>query len=85
VIGSDDVVLDPAGHEVCRDEIRAPLTPTEFRVLGRLVAAPGQAVRRHELIAAGWPHGAIVSENTLDSYVRRLDRPHQDGAGRHAR
>ena len=72
VIGLDDVVLDPASHEVCRGKSRAALTPTEFRVLGRLVSAPGQAVRRQALIAAGWPHGAIVSENTLDSYVRRL-------------
>ena len=23
-------------------------------------------------MAAGWPDGAMVSENTLDSYVRRL-------------
>lgn len=72
VIGSDDVVLDPASHEVRRGEIRTALTPTEFRLLGRLVSAPGQAIRRHALIGAGWPHGAIVSENTLDSYVRRL-------------
>ncbi|WP_202878550.1 winged helix-turn-helix domain-containing protein [Kribbella jejuensis] len=24
------------------------------------------------MVAAGWPHGAQVSENTLDSYLRRL-------------
>lgn len=29
-------------------------------------------MRRDALIAAGWPHGALVSDNTLDSFVRRL-------------
>ena len=23
-------------------------------------------------MAAAWPHGAMVSDNTLDSYVRRI-------------
>jgi two-component system response regulator MprA len=48
------------------------LTPTEFRLLARLLTAPGQVVRRHALVAAAWPTGAIVHENTLDSYVRRI-------------
>jgi len=33
---------------------------------------PGQVVRRRALVAAGWPDGAMVSDNTLDSYVRRI-------------
>jgi two-component system response regulator MprA len=31
-------------------------------------------VRRRDLVRAGWPHGAIVRENTLDAYVARLRR-----------
>ena len=50
------------------------LTPTEFRVLAALVARPGEVVRRRELVAAAWPDGAIVNENTLDAYVGRLRR-----------
>ena len=68
----DEVVLDPASHEVRRGDEGAALTPTEFRLLGRLISVPGEVVRRHALLAAGWPHGAYVSENTLDSYLRRL-------------
>jgi two-component system response regulator MprA len=67
-----EVVLDPAKHVVTYDSVSQSLTPTEFRLLGRLIAAQGDAVRRHALIAAGWPHGAYVSDNTLDSFVRRL-------------
>jgi two-component system response regulator MprA len=66
------VVLDPARHVVTYDATSESLTPTEFRLLGRLIASQGEAVRRHTLVAAGWPHGAQVSDNTLDSFVRRL-------------
>jgi two-component system, OmpR family, response regulator len=31
-------------------------------------------VRRRELISAAWPDGAIVHDNTLDTYVGRLRR-----------
>ncbi|MFF0087797.1 response regulator transcription factor [Streptomyces canus] len=66
------VVLDPAKHVVIHGSTSESLTPTEFRLLGRLIASQGDAVRRHTLVAAGWPHGAQVSDNTLDSYIRRL-------------
>ena len=36
------------------------------------MSEPATVVRRRSLIAAAWPHGAMVSDNTLDSYVRRL-------------
>ncbi|HZX09109.1 response regulator transcription factor [Kribbella sp.] len=71
-VTADGVALDPASHEVRRGTDGESLTPTEFRLLGRLISVPGEVVRRHALIAAGWPHGAYVSENTLDSYLRRL-------------
>jgi len=48
------------------------LTPTEFRLLAALAARPGAVLRRHELVAAGWPEGAIVHDNTLDAYVARI-------------
>lgn len=48
------------------------LTPTEFRLLAALAAKPGVVVRRRAVVAAAWPDGAIVSENTIDSYIRRI-------------
>ncbi len=51
-----------------------PLTPTEFRLLARLLANPAEAVRRRDLVRAGWSHGAFVRENTLDAYIARLRR-----------
>ena len=66
--------LDPVAHAVARGEVTVRLTPTEFRLLARLLARPGEAVRRRALIAAAWPNGAIVRDNTLDAYVARLRR-----------
>ncbi|HST17387.1 MAG TPA: response regulator transcription factor [Gaiellaceae bacterium] len=66
--------LDPVAHAVVTHGKRIPLTPTEFRLLARLAATPGEAVRRRELVQAAWPHGALVRENTLDAYVARLRR-----------
>jgi two-component system, OmpR family, response regulator len=66
--------LDPLSHSVTANGVEAALTPTEFRLLARLLTRPGEAVRRRDLVRAGWPHGAIVRENTLDAYVARLRR-----------
>ncbi len=69
-----DLRLDPLAHEAQAKGASTSLTPTEFRLLGALACRPGEAVRRRELIAAAWPDGAIVHDNTLDVYVRRLRR-----------
>ena len=71
-IVAGDLRLDPAVHAVASGEITVPLTPTEFRLLGALIARHGETVRRRELIAAGWPNGAIVHDNTLDVYLGRM-------------
>jgi DNA-binding response OmpR family regulator len=66
--------LDPAGHGLHGPAGRQALTPTEYRLLAALMAAPGEVVRRRALVLAGWPHGESVAENTLDQYVARLRR-----------
>jgi two-component system, OmpR family, response regulator len=72
------LVLDPARHALRLGDASAPLTPTEFRLLAALAARPGEVVRRHELISAAWPAGAIVHDNTLDTYLGRLRRKLRD-------
>ncbi|NLO27787.1 MAG: response regulator transcription factor [Actinobacteria bacterium] len=68
------LILDPAKHAVTCGDVTAPLTPTEFRLLAKLAASPGEAIRRRALIETGWPHGAVVYDNTLDAYIARLRR-----------
>jgi len=78
--GSDGAIeaaglrLDPVAHAVGDGNATVALTPTEFRLLAKLLRRPGEAVRRRDLARAGWPHGAIVRDNTLDAYVARLRR-----------
>ena len=48
------------------------LTPTEFRMLAAITSRPGEVVRRRAVVAAAWPNGGMVSENTVDSYIRRI-------------
>lgn len=66
--------LDPAAHAVLAGEARVELTPTEFRLLALLGARAGEAVRRRDLVRAGWPRGAIVHDNSLDAHLARIRR-----------
>ena len=66
--------LDPVAHAAFLGDERIALTPTEFRLLARLVSSPGEAVRRRDLVRTAWPYGARVRDNTLDAYVARLRR-----------
>ena len=74
VIEAGGLRLDPLAHSVSCGSSSTSLTPTEFKLLARLLGRPGEAVRRRDLVRAGWPHGAIVHDNTLDTYVARLRR-----------
>jgi two-component system OmpR family response regulator len=66
------LTLNPDRLSVSADGRETTLTPTEFRLLAAIAADPGTVTRRRAAVAAAWPDGAIVNENTIDSYVRRL-------------
>ncbi|HWJ11912.1 MAG TPA: response regulator transcription factor [Nocardioides sp.] len=66
------LVLDPLTHAVHFGAASAALTPTEFRMLAAITSRAGEVVRRSSVVAAAWPDGAVVSDNTVDSFVRRL-------------
>jgi two-component system response regulator MprA len=78
------LALDPAAHAIVGARGTVSLTPTEFRLLGALAARPGEVVRRSSLIAAGWPEGAIVHDNTLDAYLARIRRKLRDAGASEA-
>jgi two-component system OmpR family response regulator len=66
------LTLNPDRLSVHVEDREVTLTPTEFRLLAAIAADPGTVVRRRAAVAAAWPDGAIVNENTIDSYIRRL-------------
>ena len=71
---AEGLVLDPMAHSVRTELGQVRLSPTEFRMLAAITSRPGEVVRRRSVIAAAWPDGAIVSDNTVDSFIRRLRR-----------
>ena len=66
------LVLDPLSHAARTAKGQVLLTPTEFRMLASITSRPGEVVRRRSVVAAAWPDGATVSENTIDSFMRRI-------------
>lgn len=66
------LTLDPAGHKVLCPGGEAALTPTEYRMLAAITSRPGEVARRRAVAAAAWPDGSIVTENTIDSFIRRI-------------
>jgi two-component system response regulator MprA len=73
-VAAGGLTVDPLAHAAHCGGESVPLTPTEYRLLAVLAARPGEVLRRQELVQAGWPHGAIVHDNTLDAYIARLRR-----------
>ncbi|WP_327364320.1 response regulator transcription factor [Streptomyces sp. NBC_01296] len=73
-VSEGEMVLDAVRHACTVRGVPLSLTPTEFRILAALLAAAGDLVPRRDLVRAGWPEGAQVSDNTLDQYLTRLRR-----------
>ncbi|MFD9792053.1 response regulator transcription factor [Streptomyces sp. NPDC059070] len=74
-----DLLLDPIRYTCTIAGTPVDLTPTEFRLLASLISAAGALVTRRDLVRAGWPEGAQVSDNTLDQYLSRLRRKLRTG------
>ncbi len=68
------LVLDPAAHRVTGHGRPLALGPTEFRLLRFLMAHPGRAFTRGQILDRVWGSAAEVEERTVDVYVRRLRR-----------
>src|SRR5207247_1909066 len=54
-VESGGLRLDPVAHAAFMRDDKVSLTPTEFRLLARLVSSPGEAARRRDLVPTGWP------------------------------
>ena len=80
VLQVDDLVLNPASHQVTRGEREIHLSPTEFRLLELLMRRSGRVVPRDAIVDAVWDFDHEVEENTLDTFIRllrsKIDREH---------
>jgi len=75
----DDLVLDPAAHEVRRGEVAIELTPKEFSLLQLLMEHAGRVLTRESILEAVWDFAYEAESNIVDQYVRylrnKVDRP----------
>lgn len=69
-----DIAMDLASYRVWRGSREIHLSPTEFKLLRRLLERPEQVVTRRELRMAAWPSTIHVGPRTIDVHVGRLRR-----------
>ena len=66
-------VLDEAARELQRDGVRTRLQEQPCRILGLLLARPGDVVTREALRQELWPAGTFVDfEHSLNAAIKRL-------------
>jgi len=66
------VRLDPARREATVDGVPVALTPTEFDLLGHLLARPGRVFTRDELLAGVWGYASAAGTRTVDVHVAQV-------------
>lgn len=66
------IQLDRFGFQVTCNEEPVPLTPTEFRLLEAMMAQPGRAFTRSDLLSSAVGDETIVLERTIDVHIRSL-------------
>jgi DNA-binding response OmpR family regulator len=74
VVETGDLVLDTTSFRAFRAGREVYLSLTEFRLLELLVRNSGRIVSRAEILTTVWGAGRVVTENTLDAFVRLLRR-----------
>jgi DNA-binding response OmpR family regulator len=67
-----DLVVDTGARRVVAAGEEVRLTPTEFDLLARLAAAPGDVLTRERLLADVWDWADASGTRTVDSHVKAL-------------
>jgi DNA-binding response OmpR family regulator len=68
------IVIDESTHTVEIDGEPVEFPPSEVRLLASLAVRLSHIVSRAELIALVWGEGADVTDNALESVVKRVRR-----------
>jgi len=74
VLSAGGLRLDRAQHLVTIDGQPVELTPTEFKLLDALMAAPGQILTRDELLETAFGYAYDGIGRALDTHIRNLRR-----------
>ncbi len=66
------LMIDEAAYEVTADGTEVALTPQEFHLLKAMAAQPHRVFSRNQLIDKMYDDGRIVSDRTVDTYIKNL-------------
>jgi two-component system response regulator MtrA len=77
-ISFGDIEVDHGGRRVLKAGRDVSLTPRAFELLLALIAHPGRAMSRHDLLRQVWKHQADVVTRTVDSHVSELRQKLED-------
>jgi len=72
ILRASDLVLDQQEHSVVLDDQPIELTPTEFDLLATLMAHPGRAFSRMELLERLQGEAFAAYERTIDAHIKNL-------------
>lgn len=75
-----EILMDIPNRELSMGSRTMRLSPTEFRLLEKLLDLRGHVISRREL-ADVWPSGRYVSEHTLDVHISKLRKALRDVSG----
>jgi DNA-binding response OmpR family regulator len=67
-----DVVVDPEGREVRKEDVLVEMTATEFDVLMCFVSSKGRALTRDEIFRDVWGPNHHGTPRTIDNFVQQL-------------
>ncbi len=76
----EDFELDPSAYWLRRKGRIVPLERIPFRLLCLLVERRGQLVTREEILEQIWGKGIFISENSINTAVRKIRRALKDDA-----
>jgi len=72
ILRSGDLEVDTFAHTVRKNGVLVEFRPREFDLLALMVANPGRAYSRDQLLEALWGHDYIGDTRTIDVHVRWL-------------
>jgi len=78
VLSWDGLELDPEKRKVARDGRPVTLTSSEFKILHALMASPGRAFSRDELLLHCYRNGEVVIDRVIDVHVGKLRQKIED-------
>ncbi|WP_030481789.1 response regulator transcription factor [Lentzea albidocapillata] len=66
------LVIDRAGLQVLKNDVKVALTPTELKLLLELSRTPGRVLTRQQILEAVWEHDYLGDSRLVDACVQRL-------------